>query len=69
MKSSFENILLSVYMSPSLQLIHLPNLLLSVQHADNHMWAFTPHVFINRPKRDILAVKKDTGRAAEGAHK
>lgn len=37
MKSSFENILLSVYMSPSLQLIHLPNLLLSVQHADNHM--------------------------------
>lgn len=54
-------------MSQSLQLIQNPNLLLSVQHANDHMWAFAPRVFINRKKLAILAVKKDTGQAAEGA--
>lgn len=58
----------NAYMSQSLQLIQNTNLLLSVQHANDHMCAFAPHVFINRQKPAILAVKKDTGQAAAGGH-
>lgn len=55
-------------MSQSLQLIQNPNLLLSVQHVNDHVCAFAPHVFVDRQELAILAVKKGKGQAAEGGH-
>ncbi len=56
-------------MSQSLQLIYNSNLLLFVHHVSDHMWASAPNVFINKQRPGILAVKKDTGQAAEDGHK